>query len=49
VGVHRWTWLSIEVVTVTAVFLIIASVARPFSAEERLRINDFVGRQVFFW
>jgi hypothetical protein len=49
VGVHRWTWVSIEVVTVTAVFLIIASVARPFSAEERLRINDFVGRQVFFW
>lgn len=44
-----WVWLAAQSSGVIAAYLASAAIFRPFSPEERERINAFAGRRIFFW
>ena len=46
---QSWTQIVIATILVSSIFLLVAAIIKPFSEDERLRINQLIKRNLFIW
>lgn len=46
---QSWAWIITVALLTCSVFLLVAAIIKPFSDEERLRINQIIKRNLFVW